>query len=191
MESIVHTLFEAVVLVIFVVFIFLQSFRATLIPMLTVPVALLGTFMVFPLLGFTVNTLTLFGLVLAIGIVVDDAIVVVEAVMHHLEHGSTPVEATKKAMKEVSGPVVAIALILCAVFVPVAFMPGLTGTLYQQFAITIAGVVSFSPRSTRSHSVPHSPRCCCASRLPAADRSRGSSRSSTRSLIGSLIVTAG
>jgi HAE1 family hydrophobic/amphiphilic exporter-1 len=144
MESIVHTLFEAVVLVILVVFIFLQSFRATLIPMLTVPVALLGTFMVFPMLGFSVNTLTLFGLVLAIGIVVDDAIVVVEAVMHHLEHGSTPVEATKRAMKEVSGPVIAIALILCAVFVPVAFMPGLTGTLYQQFAITIAASVIFS-----------------------------------------------
>lgn len=144
MESIVHTLFEAVILVIVVVFIFLQSFRATLIPMLTVPVALLGTFMVFPLLGFSVNTLTLFGLVLAIGIVVDDAIVVVEAVMHHLEHGATPVEATKKAMKEVSGPVIAIALILCAVFVPVAFMPGLTGTLYQQFAITIAASVIFS-----------------------------------------------
>ena len=144
MESIVHTLFEAVILVIIVVFIFLQSFRATLIPMLTVPVALLGTFMVFPLLGFSVNTLTLFGLVLAIGIVVDDAIVVVEAVMHHLEHGATPVEATRKAMKEVSGPVVAIALILCAVFVPVAFMPGLTGTLYQQFAITIAASVIFS-----------------------------------------------
>ncbi len=144
MESIVHTLFEALVLVILVVFLFLQSFRATLIPMLTVPVALLGTFMVFPLLGFSVNTLTLFGLVLAIGIVVDDAIVVVEAVMHHLEHGLTPVEATKKAMKEVSGPVVAIALILCAVFVPVAFIPGLTGTLYQQFAITIAASVIFS-----------------------------------------------
>jgi len=144
MESIVHTLFEAVILVIIVVFIFLQSFRATLIPMLTVPVALLGTFMVFPLLGFSVNTLTLFGLVLAIGIVVDDAIVVVEAVMHHLEHGMTPVEATRKAMKEVSGPVIAIALILCAVFVPVAFMPGLTGTLYQQFAITIAASVIFS-----------------------------------------------
>jgi hydrophobe/amphiphile efflux-1 (HAE1) family protein len=144
MESIVHTLFEAMVLVIFVVYLFLQSFRATLIPMLTVPVALLGTFMVFPLLGFSVNTLTLFGLVLAIGIVVDDAIVVVEAVMHHLEHGSSPVEATKKAMKEVSGPVIAIALILCAVFVPVAFMPGLTGTLYQQFAITIAASVIFS-----------------------------------------------
>ena len=144
MESSVHTLFEALVLVILVVFVFLQSFRSTLIPMWTVPVALLGTFMVFPLLGFSVNTLTLFGLVLAIGIVVDDAIVVVEAVMHHLEHGHTPVEATKRAMKEVSGPVVAIALILCAVFVPVAFMPGLTGTLYQQFAITIAASVVFS-----------------------------------------------
>jgi len=144
MESIVHTLFEAIALVILVVFIFLQSFRATLIPLLTVPVALLGTFIVFPMLGFTVNTLTLFGLVLAIGIVVDDAIVVVEAVMHHLEHGKTPVEATRQAMKEVSGPVIAIALILCAVFVPVAFMPGLTGTLYQQFAITIAASVVFS-----------------------------------------------
>jgi len=144
MEEIVHTLIEALVLVILVVFVFLQSFRATLIPMLTVPVSLLGAFMVFPLLGFSVNTLTLFGLVLAIGIVVDDAIVVVEAVMHHLERGLSPHEATRKAMKEVSGPVVAIALILCAVFVPVAFMPGLTGTLYQQFAITIATAVVFS-----------------------------------------------
>jgi hydrophobe/amphiphile efflux-1 (HAE1) family protein len=144
MEEIAHTLMEAVVLVGVVVFLFLQSFRATLIPMVTVPVALLGTFMVFPVLGFSVNTLTLFGLVLAIGIVVDDAIVVVEAVMHHLAHGGTPAEATKKAMREVTGPVVAIALILCAVFLPVAFLPGLTGTLYQQFAITIAASVVFS-----------------------------------------------
>lgn len=144
MEEIVHTLLEAVVLVILVVFLFLQSFRATIIPLLTVPVSLLGTFMVFPLLGFSVNTLTLFGLVLAIGIVVDDAIVVVEAVQHHLERGKSPVEATRAAMREVSGPVVAIALILCAVFVPVAFMPGLTGTLYQQFAVTIAVSVIFS-----------------------------------------------
>ncbi|MCP5519157.1 MAG: multidrug efflux RND transporter permease subunit [Verrucomicrobiales bacterium] len=144
MEEIVHTLFEAVVLVLLVVFIFLQSFRATVIPMLTVPVSLLGVFIAFPLLGFSVNTLTLFGLVLAIGIVVDDAIVVVEAVQHHLEHGLTPVEATRQAMKEVSGPVVAIALILCAVFVPVAFMGGVTGRLYQQFAITIAVAVVFS-----------------------------------------------
>ncbi|MBL9138184.1 MAG: multidrug efflux RND transporter permease subunit [Verrucomicrobiales bacterium] len=144
MEAIVHTLFEAVVLVLIVVYVFLQSFRATVIPMLTVPVSLLGVFIVFPLLGFTVNTLTMFGLVLAIGIVVDDAIVVVEAVQHHLEHGMDPVEATRQAMKEVSGPVVAIALILCAVFVPVAFMAGVTGRLYQQFAITIAVSVVFS-----------------------------------------------
>ncbi len=144
MESIVHTLFEAIILVLIVVYIFLQSFRATIIPMLTVPVSLLGVFIAFPLLGFSVNTLTMFGLVLAIGIVVDDAIVVVEAVQHHIEHGLSPVDATRKAMQEVSGPVVAIALILCAVFVPVAFMGGVTGRLYQQFAITIAVSVIFS-----------------------------------------------
>jgi hydrophobic/amphiphilic exporter-1 (mainly G- bacteria), HAE1 family len=144
MEEIVHTLFEAIVLVILVVFIFLQSARATFIPLLTVPVSLIGTFAIFPLLGFSVNTLTLFGLVLAIGIVVDDAIVVVEAVQHHLEHGLDPKEATRKAMQEVSGPVIAIALVLCAVFVPVAFMGGLTGALYKQFAITIAVSVIFS-----------------------------------------------
>ncbi len=144
MESIVHTLFEAIILVLIVVFIFLQSFRATIIPMLTVPVSLLGVFIAFPMLGFSVNTLTMFGLVLAIGIVVDDAIVVVEAVQHHIEHGLSPVDATRKAMQEVSGPVVAIALILCAVFVPVAFMGGVTGRLYQQFAITIAVSVIFS-----------------------------------------------
>lgn len=144
MEEIVHTLFEAIVLVLIVVYIFLQSFRATIIPMLTVPVSLLGVFIAFPMLGFSVNTLTMFGLVLAIGIVVDDAIVVVEAVQHHIEHGMSPVDATRQAMKEVSGPVVAIALILCAVFVPVAFMGGVTGALYQQFAITIAVSVVFS-----------------------------------------------
>src|SRR5512137_567507 len=143
-EEILSTLLEAVLLVILVVFVFLQNWRATLIPLLTVPVALIGTFMVFPLLGFSVNTLSLLGLVLAIGIVVDDAIVVVEAVMHHIEHGMSPKEATEQAMKEVSGPVVAIALVLIAVFVPVAFMPGLTGRLYQQFAVTIAISVAFS-----------------------------------------------
>lgn len=144
MDEIKHTLFEAIILVLLVVFIFLQSFRATIIPMLTVPVSLLGVFIVFPMLGFSLNTLTMFGLVLAIGIVVDDAIVVVEAVQHHIEKGKTPVDATRQAMKEVSGPVVAIALILCAVFVPVAFMGGVTGALYQQFAITIAVAVVFS-----------------------------------------------
>ncbi len=143
-EEIISTLFEAVLLVILVVFVFLQNWRATLIPLLTVPVSLIGTFIVFPMLGFSVNTLSLLGLVLAIGIVVDDAIVVVEAVMHHLEQGKSPREATEQAMKEVSGPVVAIALVLTAVFVPVAFMPGLTGRLYQQFAVTIAISVCFS-----------------------------------------------
>jgi HAE1 family hydrophobic/amphiphilic exporter-1 len=143
-EEIVHTLFEAVVLVLIVVFIFLQDWRATLIPLLTVPVSLIGTFIVFPLLGFSINTLSLLGMVLAIGLVVDDAIVVVEAVMHHLEHGMTPVEATKKAMKEVAGPVVAVAVILAAVFIPVALSGGITGRLYQQFAITIAISVAFS-----------------------------------------------
>ena len=144
MEEIVHTLVEAVILVLLVVYIFLQSFRATLIPMCTVPVSLLGAFIMFPVLGFSVNVLTMFGLVLAIGIVVDDAIVVVEAVQHHIEHGKSPKEATRQAMKEVSGPVVAIGLVLCAVFVPVAFMGGVTGALYQQFAITIAVAVIFS-----------------------------------------------
>ena len=133
-----HTLFEAVALVIIVVFIFLQNWRATLIPLMTVPVSLVGAFMFFPLLGFSINVLSLLGLVLAIGIVVDDAIVVVEAVMHHIEHGMAPKEATIKAMEEVSGPVIAIGLILSAVFVPVGFMGGITGLLYQQFAITIA-----------------------------------------------------
>src|SRR6188474_2368124 len=133
-----HTLFEAVGLVIIVVFVFLQNWRATLIPLMTVPVSLVGAFMFFPLLGFSINVLSLLGLVLAIGIVVDDAIVVVEAVMHHIEHGMAPKEATIKAMEEVSGPVVAIGLILSAVFVPVGFMGGISGALYQQFAITIA-----------------------------------------------------
>ena len=125
-------------LVILVVFIFLQGWRATLIPLLAVPVSLVGTFVFFPLFGFSINTLSLFGLVLAIGLVVDDAIVVVEAVEHHIEHGLVPKDATFKAMEEVSGPVIAIAIILAAVFVPTAFIPGITGQLYQQFAVTIA-----------------------------------------------------
>jgi HAE1 family hydrophobic/amphiphilic exporter-1 len=144
LNEIKHTLFEAIVLVILVVYIFLQGWRATLIPLLAVPVSLVGTFVVFPFLGFSINTLSLFGLVLAIGLVVDDAIVVVEAVEHHIEHGMTPKDAAFKAMEEVSGPVIAIALILAAVFVPTAFIPGITGRLYQQFAITIAISVIFS-----------------------------------------------
>jgi HAE1 family hydrophobic/amphiphilic exporter-1 len=149
-EDIVHTLFEAIFLVILVVFIFLQNWRATLIPLITVPVSLIGTIAVFPLLGFSINTLSLLGLVLAIGIVVDDAIVVVEAVIHHIEKGKSPREATIQAMKEVSGPVIAIALILIAVFVPVAMTPGITGRFYQQFAITIAVSVAFSAFSALS-----------------------------------------
>ncbi|MGV3531258.1 MAG: efflux RND transporter permease subunit, partial [Chthoniobacteraceae bacterium] len=137
-SAIVHTLVEAIILVIIVVFVFLQGWRATLIPLLAVPVSLVGAFMLFPLLGFSINTLSLFGLVLAIGLVVDDAIVVVEAVEHHIEHGMAPREATIQAMKEVSGPVIGIALVLSAVFVPTAFIPGITGKLYQQFAVTIA-----------------------------------------------------
>ncbi len=148
--DIIHTLFEAILLVILVVFIFLQNWRATLIPLITVPVSLLGAVAVFPLLGFSINTLSLLGLVLAIGIVVDDAIVVVEAVMHHIEHGKSPKDATIQAMKEVSGPVIAIALILIAVFVPVAMTPGITGRFYQQFALTIAVSVAFSAFSALS-----------------------------------------
>ncbi|HEY2348250.1 MAG TPA: multidrug efflux RND transporter permease subunit [Puia sp.] len=143
-DEIMHTLVEALVLVILVVFIFLQDWRATLIPLLTVPVSLIGTFIFFPLLGFSVNVLSLLGMVLAIGLVVDDAIVVVEAVMHEIEHGLSPVEATRKAMKEVAGPVVAIAVVLSAVFIPVALTAGITGRLYQQFAITIAVSVCLS-----------------------------------------------
>ena len=144
MVEIQHTLIEALVLVIIVVFLFLQGWRATLIPLLAVPVSLIGTFALFPMFGFSVNTLSLFGLVLAIGLVVDDAIVVVEAVEHHIEHGLSPKEATLKAMEEVTGPVIAIALILAAVFIPTAFIPGITGRLYQQFAVTIAVSVMIS-----------------------------------------------
>ncbi len=143
-DEIVHTLRDAVILVVLVVFLFLQSWRATLIQILVVPVSLIATFSVFPLLGFSVNVLSLLGLVLAIGIVVDDAIVVVEAVMHHIEHGASPREATNRAMQEVAGPVAAIALILCAVFIPVVFMGGISGLFYQQFAVTIAVSVLFS-----------------------------------------------
>jgi HAE1 family hydrophobic/amphiphilic exporter-1 len=143
-REIVITLLEAIGLVVLVVFVFLQSWRATLIPLLTVPVSLIGAFAVFPFLGFSVNTLSLFGLVLAIGLVVDDAIVVVEAVEHHIEEGMSPHDATLKAMSEVSGPVVAIALVLAAVFIPVAFLSGVTGRLYQQFALTIAVSVLIS-----------------------------------------------
>jgi HAE1 family hydrophobic/amphiphilic exporter-1 len=138
MKEIVITLVIALALVILVVYIFLQGLRATLIPLLAVPVSLVGTFVLFPLFGFSINTLSLFGLVLAIGLVVDDAIVVVEGVERHIEEGMTPKNAALQAMEELSGPVIGIALVLSAVFVPTAFIPGITGKLYQQFAVTIA-----------------------------------------------------
>src|ERR1700694_2005665 len=138
MREIVTTLVIAIVLVILVVYVFLQGWRATLIPLLAVPVSLIGTFVFFPLFGFSINTLSLFGLVLAIGLVVDDAIVVVEAVERHIEEGLSPKAAALKAMEEISGPVVGIALVLSAVFIPTALIPGITGRLYQQFAVTIA-----------------------------------------------------
>jgi HAE1 family hydrophobic/amphiphilic exporter-1 len=137
-KEIVLTLVIALALVILVVYLFLQGWRATLIPLLAVPVSLIGTFILFPVFGFSINTLSLFGLVLAIGLVVDDAIVVVEGVQRHIEEGMTPKDAALKAMEELSGPVVGIALVLSAVFVPTAFIPGITGKLYQQFAVTIA-----------------------------------------------------
>ncbi|TCV96485.1 multidrug efflux pump [Luteibacter rhizovicinus] len=137
-DAVVHTLFEAIVLVVLVVILFLQTWRASIIPLVAVPVSLIGTFAVMYVVGFSLNALSLFGLVLAIGIVVDDAIVVVENVERHIEHGLAPKEATRLAMTEVTGPIVATALVLCAVFVPAAFISGLTGQFYRQFALTIA-----------------------------------------------------
>ncbi len=148
--DVVTTLFEALGLVILVVFIFLQSWRATLIPLVTVPVSIIGTFALFPLLGFSINMTSMFGLVLAIGIVVDDAIVVVEAVQHNIDAGMNPHDATVRAMAEVSGPVVAIAFILAAVFIPVAFLGGISGQIYRQFALTIAASVLLSAFSALS-----------------------------------------
>jgi len=138
MKEIIWTLVIAIVMVILVVYLFLQDWRATLIPMLAVPVSLVGTFVIFPLFGFSINTLSMFGLVLAIGLVVDDAIVVVEGVQRHIEEGLPPKDAARKAMEELTGPVIGIALVLSSVFVPTAFIPGITGRLYQQFAVTIA-----------------------------------------------------
>jgi HAE1 family hydrophobic/amphiphilic exporter-1 len=138
MKEIIQTLVIAILLVILVVYLFLQDWRATLIPLLAVPVSLVGTFILFPLFGFSINTLSMFGLVLAIGLVVDDAIVVVEGVQRHIEEGLSPKDAARKAMEELSGPVIGIALVLSSVFVPTAFIPGITGRLYQQFAVTIA-----------------------------------------------------
>ncbi|MFM2179550.1 MAG: hypothetical protein RL015_3648, partial [Verrucomicrobiota bacterium] len=137
-DAVIHTLIEAILLVVLVVVIFLQTWRASIIPLAAVPVSLIGTFAVMNMLGFSINNLSLFGLVLAIGIVVDDAIVVVENVERNIRNGLRPIEATKQAMKEVTGPIVATALVLCAVFIPTAFISGLSGQFYKQFAVTIA-----------------------------------------------------
>ncbi|MCH8962662.1 MAG: efflux RND transporter permease subunit, partial [Bacteroidetes bacterium] len=165
-KEIVITLFQATFLVILVVFVFLQNWRATIIPLIAIPVSLIATFSVFPLIGFSINTLSLLGLVLAIGIVVDDAIVVVEAVMHHIEQGLSPRDATLKAMEEVSGPIVATTLVVVAVFLPVGFMGGITGRLYQQFAITIAISVVFSS----FNALTLSPALCAKLLRPASER---------------------
>ena len=171
-----HTLGEAMVLVIIVVFLFLQGWRATLIPLIAVPVSLIGAFIFFPMLGFSINTLSLLGLVLAIGLVVDDAIVVVEAVEVGIEHGLSPRDATIKAMDEVTAPVIGIALILAAVFIPAGFMTGITGSLYQQFAITIAISVLISAFNALSLS----PALCALLLRPKAHGDAGRSAASSR-----------
>jgi multidrug efflux pump len=137
-KAVAETLFEAILLVVLVVILFLQTWRASIIPLLAVPISIVGTFGLMLLFGFSINALSLFGLVLSIGIVVDDAIVVVENVERNIALGLSPRDATYKAMEEVSGPIIAIALVLCAVFIPIAFLSGLTGQFYRQFALTIA-----------------------------------------------------
>ena len=188
-EDVVQTLLEAVVLVGVVVLVFLQNWRAALIPLIAVPVAIVGTFAVMAALGFSLNNISLFGLVLAIGIVVDDAIVVVENVERWLEQGLPPREATRKAMDEVTGPVIAVALVLCAVFVPCAFISGITGQFFRQFAVTIAVSTVFSAFNSLTLSPalaaillqPHggTPRPADLAARPAC--SAGSSGCSTRS----------
>ena len=171
MHEVVKTFFEAMTLVMIIVFLFLQSWRATLIPMLAVPVSLIGTFGAFVLLGFSINTLTLFAMVLAIGLVVDDAIVVIEAVEHHIRYNRlTTVEATKRAMDEVSGPVIAIAFVLAAVFVPVAFIGGMVGVLYRQFALTIAVSMALSALVALSLT----PALCAMLLKPHEEQAKGS-----------------
>ena len=173
MKEILITLLIALGLVILVVYLFLQDWRATLIPLLAVPVSLVGTFVVFPLFGFSINTLSMFGLVLAIGLVVDDAIVVVEGVQRHIEEGLAPKDAARKAMEELSGPVIGIALVLSSVFVPTVFVPGITGRLYQQFAMTIAISVIISAFNALSLSPALAALLLRPKAAPAAEQHRG------------------
>ena len=176
--SVMETIIEAFLLVVFVVLVFLQSWRSTLIPIMAVPVSLIGTFAVMLAFGFSLNLLTLLGLVLAIGIVVDDAIVVVEAVEHHMAEGLARREATIKAMSEVAGPIVAITTVLSCVFIPTAFLPGLTGSFYRQFALTIA----FSTILSMVNSLTLSPAMCAL--FLQAPKERKTSWASTRRVLG-------
>ena len=182
--SVYHTLFEAIVLVFLVVLVFLQNWRATLIPMVAVPVSLVGTFAVMALLGFSLNNLSLFGLVLAIGIVVDDAIVVVENVERHMAMGKSPRDAARTAMTEVTGPVIAIALVLCAVFVPTAFMAGISGQFYKQFALTIAASTVISA----FNSLTLSPALCAILLKPHGHGEHGHSQQEALPRLGIVLL---
>ena len=198
-DAVVHTLLEAILLVVLVVIIFLQTWRASIIPLAAVPVSLIGTFAVMHAFGFSINTLSLFGLVLAIGIVVDDAIVVVENVERNIALGLSPLEATQQAMKEVTGPIIATALVLCAVFIPTAFISGLTGQFYKQFAITIAistvisafNSLTLSPALCALLLKPHGARKDWFSRLIDLPASAGSSAASTASSMPAPTATGG
>src|SRR5438094_1661722 len=179
-RAVVHTLIEAMLLVVLVVIIFLQTWRASIIPLLAVPVSLIGTFAAMAAMGFSLNNLSLFGLVLAIGIVVDDAIVVVENVERHIEEGMSPRDATRKAMDEVSGAVVAVGLVLSAVFIPTAFISGITGQFYRQFALTIA----VSTLISAFNSLTLSPPLCAILLQPRAARQDWFTRVLVRTLSG-------
>src|SRR5688500_4714020 len=183
-KSVFHTLFEAIVLVFIVVLVFLQNWRATIIPMIAVPVSLIGTFAFMALLGFSLNNLSLFGLVLAIGIVVDDAIVVVENVERWMAQGLSPRDASRKAMLEVTGPVIAISLVLCAVFVPTAFMAGITGQFYKQFALTIAASTIISA----FNSLTLSPALCALLLKPHAQGEHGHSHAEALPKLGIAVI---
>jgi Cation/multidrug efflux pump len=191
------TLFEAIALVVLVVLIFLQTWRAAIIPLIAIPVSLIGTFAAMKGFGFSINNLSLFGIVLAIGIVVDDAIVVVEAIEHHIEDGLSPRDAARKAMTEVGGALVAIALVLCSVFIPTAFITGITGTFFRQFALTIAVSTAISALNRSHCPLPWPP---CSSSRAARRRIRsnelsmgcldGSSEDSTKHFHGPRTHTA-
>src|SRR6516162_7931492 len=183
-NAVYHTLFEAIVLVFIVVLVFLQTWRATVIPMIAVPVSLVGTFAAMALLGFSLNNLSLFGLVLAIGIVVDDAIVVVENVERHMAMGKSPRDASRAAMTEVTGPVIAIALVLCAVFVPTAFMAGISGQFYKQFALTIAASTIISA----FNSLTLSPALCAILLQPHAHGEHGQAHQEALPRVGIVLL---